>query len=79
MLSDGERRTLLEMERRLEAEDPWFVARCAHLVPGGTPWWALHGSDVSILLPALLAAVSTAVLWSRRRQEPTCAAPRRRG
>lgn len=71
MLSDEELRALSAIEIWLEADDPRFAARCARLMPGATPRWADARCDISIALPALLAVVSTAVLWTQRRAEPT--------
>lgn len=57
MLSEPERCTFREIERRLVGEDPRFAASMRRLLSGRTEWWVCLGYELIIVVAALTAVL----------------------
>ena len=62
MLSERERRTLDDLERRTAVEDPRFVAVMQGTRPARADRWARHGCEAVIVLGVATAALCFVLL-----------------
>jgi hypothetical protein len=58
MLSDAEQRRLIQIERRLQSEDPEFAERFGHLLRRGPRKWRIMTSRYWLIAATLIMALA---------------------